>query len=1264
MCSAPGGGSFEESLAVALEAGKQELATLKSLSDRLQATALFAGEPAITGAGVNGLLDEFAATRRRFSEDLAGHLKEQADVLSAFNIVFFGRTGAGKSTLLSAFGELDGAAVSPGESDWTKTVESIPWRGCRLYDTPGINGWGGRESREELEARARKAVETADVVLLCFDTQSQQYSEFAKVADWVTHFGKPVIAVLNVRNPRWRHPVRVAAQSARRNMSEPVAQHAENIRAELANIGLHDVPVVALSSQRALFARAATPFRGPHQKNFADDRARYGTDYLARWSNFAALEAVLTACIAAGGAQLRLKSLREGVRALLADEAAALERLRERMVERTEQLDRLIRLHLEVLGYLEAEQRASYLASEERDSDLLTTAETVRGAPYRSPVDGSLVRQVRNLLKPHLAEPRGNTLLRFKELERKAFRERKAIDPDAFAAQVFVDAEISEALDRVSAEATGFLQRELSLAGIEIRRPRSAEYGKAGLEGDAGDTAELFADILRYGGLAGKAAAVAAPFVLFSNPFGWAAVAAGIGIGAAAEGVSLIGKSMNRDAARAAAEARAKAAREGRKAINDHFDTIEANFTQHAYVTVWTAAAPSLRPIIAEFINLTSGRAELDSVVAQLRTEMASIAVTAPLGLLDVTARVLTQSDGRGSASGVEQLLLGEDWFDHESPHQDISAAEDFATICRQRHERDAATLRSAVNEAFHHPPGTAIDEWAQRIAQAAKLDDAFASVADAVTARPQPAVVVAGDYSAGKSSFIKRMIAEFGGQTPDSLHIRADATTNEVRRYSLNAIEIIDTPGFQSSRAGHDELALAGARQAALVIVVLHINLLIGDTTALQQIAHGTSTAAGKWPRMLFVVNRCDELGADPLDTPDEYFNRRDRKCAELAAALKSRQIEVSPSHIHGVAADPFGAVGTRIPVTAADYTANRAWDGIEALADALGAWADTDLAQAATLVAFDAAATELLTLRESTRTSIAAYRTEAGKHDALIASMDICLEDADYLRQSLEHELSDALSRPVAQAIARIRTIEPGDETGLAEAARSWLTDPQTDSLLERFTKAATEKVNDWSATHQSAISREEATAGFDATLNLPGGQEAGGGADGLGRVFGVAGRLAGIGGQLGIALGKRDAALAIGHFFGHKFKPWGAIKAGAKVRSFGVILGAVAVVADVAEEVNDNNRTKDWDAKRDAAAEQVEADSRKAVLALMSAPQGPWAYLAERAGQVRELRAQYLDRQRAAQEESDRLEQRLATADDLVSGAEQLRKAAGDE
>lgn len=82
-----------------------------------------------------------------------------------------------------------------------------------------------------------------------------------------------------------------------------MAQHAETSAPNWPTSASMMFQWVALSSQRALFARAATPFRGPHQKNFAEDRARYGTDYLARWSNFAALEAVLTACIAAGGAQ-------------------------------------------------------------------------------------------------------------------------------------------------------------------------------------------------------------------------------------------------------------------------------------------------------------------------------------------------------------------------------------------------------------------------------------------------------------------------------------------------------------------------------------------------------------------------------------------------------------------------------------------------------------------------------------------------------------------------------------------------------------------------------------------------------------------------------------------------------------------------------------------------------------------------------------------------------------------------------------------------
>ena len=126
--------------------------------------------------------------------NLSEHVARQRSVLSTFNIVLFGRTGAGKSSLISALAKLDGSRVSRGESDWTVDVEAVPWQGCLLYDTPGINGWGRTHSRSELEAAARRAVEVADIVLLCFDSQRQQAAEFMKVADWIQEYGKPVIA--------------------------------------------------------------------------------------------------------------------------------------------------------------------------------------------------------------------------------------------------------------------------------------------------------------------------------------------------------------------------------------------------------------------------------------------------------------------------------------------------------------------------------------------------------------------------------------------------------------------------------------------------------------------------------------------------------------------------------------------------------------------------------------------------------------------------------------------------------------------------------------------------------------------------------------------------------------------------------------------------------------------------------------------------------------------------------------------------------------
>ncbi|MGW9565162.1 hypothetical protein [Prescottella equi] len=73
----------------------------------------------------SGFADAVARVTGKFGDELQRHLHRQREALSTFNIAFFGRAGSGKSTLLSAFGELDGTHVSPGDSDWTTDVSKV-----------------------------------------------------------------------------------------------------------------------------------------------------------------------------------------------------------------------------------------------------------------------------------------------------------------------------------------------------------------------------------------------------------------------------------------------------------------------------------------------------------------------------------------------------------------------------------------------------------------------------------------------------------------------------------------------------------------------------------------------------------------------------------------------------------------------------------------------------------------------------------------------------------------------------------------------------------------------------------------------------------------------------------------------------------------------------------------------------------------------------------------------------------------------------------
>ncbi|WP_344345525.1 GTPase, partial [Kitasatospora putterlickiae] len=408
---------LERAIAAAVERSRPVAEGLRREVDGL--SAALSAEAAALGTGDapgdGGLLPLAAALMRGTVDELAELTAGRLDGLDTFNVVLFGRTGAGKSSLREALIQGTGGSISPfGESDWTTEVSEGQWRGCRVVDTPGIAGWGRTMDRADLEERAREALVAADVVLLCFDSQSQQAAEFAKVADWIAAYGKPVVAVLNNRNPAWRFPTRVPVGAPRRTLSRAVAEHAQNIRDELARIGLYDVPVVALHTKRAVYARATLPYQGTDGATLLKHRAEAGsTAVLLDWSNLPALEGLLGAALGRDAVGLRLGTL---ARQIAGAYQRADERFRTHVEEpvRTlaEQSEIGIERMLTLLGAPEsafaadAPGRAARPPRADRFQADLAALERLRGGRFDAPPVGEIERYADHLVRAALAPER------------------------------------------------------------------------------------------------------------------------------------------------------------------------------------------------------------------------------------------------------------------------------------------------------------------------------------------------------------------------------------------------------------------------------------------------------------------------------------------------------------------------------------------------------------------------------------------------------------------------------------------------------------------------------------------------------------------------------------------------------------------------------------------------------------------------------------------------------------------------------------------
>ncbi|WP_161937842.1 GTPase [Serinicoccus chungangensis] len=1099
------------------------------------------------------------------SEEIDNYFSRYEDVLKTFNIALFGRTGAGKSSLISALAELDGERVSRGESDWTVDVTPIEWNSCRLYDTPGINGWGRTRSVGELEMVARRAVEVADVVLLCFDTQSQQASEFSKVAAWVQEFSKPAIAVLNVRNAMWRHPARMTAKAGRSNLQKAVQEHGSNITDFLASIGMHSVPVVAIQTKRALAAKAKDPYRGPDEVNHSSARQEFGIDYLYTWSNLGTLQDLISALVKSGGKELRVNGLREGVRSIIQAWHEALGVEAENIQGRLSILDAAIAEEFDLLGYPDAVGGSPWLAVEK-----LSAVEDARGGPYKSRKVGRFERHTSQVIRNELGVLKTKSLKEASNAVRDTFDKKIKLNQEQFTQRVFDDESIRTAAKKAADRSSVYLAQELKMVATEAAADIEFEqrlFNVDGKAGKVGDRIGIAARLLAVAGgavSAGMAIAIAANLW---NPIGWVGAAAVVVTGIVSSVLGGFGKKYQTSAEKKRLRARKEALGNARLSVTKAYTQVEESLAQSFLREARKSRAPAVHIMLGDYLAISTAQVAVVEAAEEIwqRAEGMERADTAASVMRKALKYIKTENGGSMSANAI---LLGEDWIKAGSDYAGLPVApsDELHALA----DLDTKQLVRAVTTAAGLVTREELTRWLEGLTELAERSPEVKHIQhSACQMLDEPArVVLFGDYNTGKSSLIKRLLAELGTPTPKSLGVAGKPTTAEETSYRWRNLQLVDSPGLQSCNAEHDSTARGSVSGASIAIVVLNVNLVIGDDAALKAFLVGTDATRAKQENTIFVIGRADELGVDPLGSPAQFLRLRRQKESELRALLA--RWGVGDITIHMVSADPYGAVGDLRASGPKSYEdLHRQWDGIAPLIAALER-ANEEQALLSQVGALDFAVDGLLAAKQALLADYNDLDSSRLEESKILTAIERGIRSGKVLRSSLTAE-GKAMARSHAErAASEAMSATQEHLEAAAKAAAKWWVDPEFQADAVVFYDDAQKKISAWSEETASDVSRSVRWSNRHSTGKAPSalrqanrfrqgvnyGRGANHAAKALANIF-----------------KERDALYgAVKKFTDIKFKPWGATKAAAKVAKVGAVLAVVGVVLDLGAFVSD--------------------------------------------------------------------------------------------
>lgn len=281
-----------------------------------------------------------------------------------------------------------------------------------------------------------------------------------------------------------------------------------------------------------------------------------------------------------------------------------------------------------------------------------------------------------------------------------------------------------------------------------------------------------------------------------------------------------------------------------------------------------------------------------------------------------------------------------------------------------------------------------------------------------------------------------------------------------------------------------------------------------------------------------------------------------------------------------------------------------------------------------------------------------------ELRRSEPVIATLRAAMNDAVVLEGSLREDARRMVDRHLVATKSAVAELDRKDGQKLENLVDSWWKAPQFEADLERYLADAARKLDEWFSDHISAIGREMRAAEFQVSPEFAAEFKAQGNAwyedltEGAGNVAGAAAPLA-------KALGNRNAIYAIGKQFGHKFKPWGAVKGGANVARVAVVLGVIASAVDAVSMANDIHKAGEHKHQQDSALKVIDEAAAGIVEQIMRGEQGdgPVGYLEQRTKELETLLEEHLEFESSIRKRMDSAKAQAEVVGALIAAADEL-------